>query len=73
MALRHFALQVLQKTVGEAVKSALAAGIFLVALAAVGTHELDFVQLRIAVQSSPTGAAHPDGLGIMPFHMDKPL
>jgi hypothetical protein len=68
VALRHFALQVLQEAVGEAIKSALAAGIFLVALAAVGTHELDLVLLRIAVQSSPSGAAHPDGLGIMPFH-----
>jgi hypothetical protein len=68
VALRDFALQVLQKTVGEAIESALAAGIFLVALAAVGTDELNFVLLRIAVQGSPSGAAHPDGFGIMPFH-----
>src|SRR6202045_82597 len=26
------------------------------------------VQLRIAVQSCPAGAAHPDRFGIMPFH-----
>jgi hypothetical protein len=68
VALRDFALQILQKTVGKAIESALAAGIFLVALAAVGTDELDFVLLRIAVQGSPSGAAHPDGFGIMPFH-----
>jgi hypothetical protein len=43
VALRDFALQVLQKTVCKAIERALAAGIFLVALAAVGTDELDFV------------------------------
>src|SRR5262249_22346592 len=68
MALRNLTLQVLHKTIREAVKSALATGIFLVALAAVWANELDLVQLRIAVQSSPTGAAHPDRLGIVPFH-----
>src|SRR5262249_47022599 len=68
MALRDFALQVLQKTVGKTIEGALAASIFLVVLAAVGTDELDLVLLRIAVQSSPTGSAHPDRLGIVPFH-----
>jgi len=68
VALRNFALQVLHEAIRKAVKSALATGIFLIALAAVWANELDFVQLRIAVQSSPTGAAHPDGFGIVPFH-----
>jgi hypothetical protein len=68
VALGNLALQVLHEAIRKAVKSALAACIFLVALAAVWANELDLVQLRIAVQSSPTGAAHPDGFGIMPFH-----
>jgi hypothetical protein len=68
VALRYFALQILQEAVSETIKSALAASSFLIPLPAVGTKKFDGVLLRIAVQSCPAGAAHPDGFGIMPFH-----
>jgi hypothetical protein len=68
MAKRYFALQILQETIGKAVKSALAASIFLVARAAVWTDKFNGVLLRIAVQSSPAGAAHAQSFGIVPFH-----
>src|SRR5439155_148655 len=58
MALRDFALQVLQKAIREMIKRALAPGIFLVPRAAVRTDKFHHVLLRIAVQSSPAGAAH---------------
>jgi hypothetical protein len=72
VALRYFALQILQEAVSEAIKGALAASIFLIPLPAVGTKKFDGVLLRIAVQSCPAGAAHPDGFGIMPFHGSPP-
>src|SRR5580765_6159965 len=68
VALRHFSLQVLHEAVCKSVKSALAASIFLVTVAAVRTDEFNGVLLRIAVQSRPASAAHPDRFGIMPFH-----
>jgi hypothetical protein len=49
MALRHFALQVLQKTVRETIQRTFAPGIFLVPRAAVRTDEFHCVLLRIAV------------------------
>src|SRR5215467_1908211 len=64
----HFALQILQEAVGKSVESAFAPGVLVVALPAVGTEKLDGVLLRIAVQSGPTGAAHPESFGILPFH-----
>src|SRR5215475_15736481 len=63
VALRNLALQVLQEAVCKPVEGAFAAGVFLVACAAVGTDELDSVLLRIAVQSRPTGASHPQSFG----------
>jgi hypothetical protein len=68
VALGHLALQVLHEAVGKTIESALAASIFLIAVTAVGTKKFDGVLLRIAVQSCPASAAHPDGFGIMPFH-----
>src|SRR5260370_22539349 len=68
MVLRDRALQILEEAVCKVILSALAAGIFLIAVAAVGTMEFYGVQLRIAVQSCPASAAHPDCFGIMPFH-----
>jgi hypothetical protein len=68
VALRDFTLQILHEAVREVILSALAASIFLIAVAAVRTMKFYRVQLRIAVQSCPAGAAHPDSLGIMPFH-----
>jgi hypothetical protein len=73
MALRDFTLQILHEAVGKMILSALAAGIFLIAVAAVGTMKFYGVQLRIAVQSCPAGAAHPDCFGIMPFHGKPPM
>jgi hypothetical protein len=67
-AIRHFALQVLQKTVRKMILRPLAAGILLSPFAAVGTDIFDPVLLRIAVQSRPTGAAHADYFRISPFH-----
>jgi hypothetical protein len=58
VALCDFTLQVLQKTIRKMIKRTLAPGIFLVPRAAVRTDEFHRVQLRIAVQSSPAGAAH---------------
>ncbi len=66
VALRHLALQVLQKTVREMIKRTLAPGIFLVARTAVGTDKFNFVLLRIAVQSGPTGAAYTNYLNKLP-------
>src|SRR5690348_11503965 len=68
MANGHFALQVLQKAVREMIQSALTAGILLVSRAAVRTDEFHLVLLRIAVQSSPSGAAHANGFRVMPVH-----
>src|ERR1700675_529370 len=72
MALRYFALQILQKAVREMIQCPLASGIFLVPCTAVRTDKLHFVLLRIAVQSSPTRAAYAYGLDITPFHRDNP-
>src|SRR5713101_10159127 len=58
MALRDFALQILQETIREMIERTLAPGIFLVPRAAVWTDEFHRVLLRIAVQSGPAGAAH---------------
>src|SRR5882757_9611542 len=68
MALRHFALQVLQETIREMIERTLAPGIFLVPRAAVRTDELYRVLLRIAVQSGPAGAAHTHSFQITPVH-----
>src|ERR1700674_3966416 len=72
MALRHFALQILQKTIREMIQRTLAPGIFLVPRAAVRTDEFHRVLLRIAVQSGPAGAAHTYGFGITPVHGGQP-
>src|ERR1700675_936808 len=50
------------------IKRALAPGIFLVTRTAVGTDELDFVLLRIAVQSGPARAANTHNFRKSPFH-----
>ena len=68
MALRHFALQVLQETIREMIERTLAPGIFLVPRAAVRTDKLHRVLLRIAVQSGPAGAAHTHSFQITPVH-----
>src|SRR5882724_6007218 len=68
MTLRHFALQILQKAIREMILRALAPGIFLVPRTAVGTDEFYRVLLRIAVQSSPTRAAHTYRDYITPLH-----
>ncbi len=68
MALRHFALQILQKAIREMILRSLAPGIFLVPRAAVRTDEFHRVLLRIAVQSSPARAAHTYRDYITPFH-----
>jgi len=68
VALCDFTLQILHEAICKVILSALATGIFLIAVAAVGTMKFYGVQLRIAVQSCPAGAAHPDRFGIMPFH-----
>jgi hypothetical protein len=70
MALRHFALQVLQKAIGKMILRSLAPGIFLVPRAAVRTDEFHRVLLRIAVQSGPTRAAYTYGDHITPVHGD---
>ena len=70
MALRDFALQILQETVNEMIVSPLAPGIFLIPRAAVRTGKFNFVLLRIAVQSCPAGAAHTNRFCIAPFHGD---
>src|SRR5579863_10425355 len=67
-AVGDFALQVLQKAIGKMILGALAAGILLAALAAVGTDKLHSVLLRIAVQSRPASAAHAYSFDIAPFH-----
>jgi hypothetical protein len=73
MALRHFALQILQKTIREMVQRTLAPGILLVPRAAVRTDEFHRVLLRIAVQSSPARAAHTYRYYyITPVHGDCP-
>jgi hypothetical protein len=73
VALCDFALQILHEAIRKVILSALAAGIFLIAVAAVGTMKFYGVQLRIAVQGCPAGAAHPDCFGIMPFHGKPPV
>src|SRR5271165_3632736 len=50
------------------IQRALAAGVLLVARAAVRTEEFHLVLLRIAVQSSPTGAAHANGFHDSALH-----
>jgi hypothetical protein len=50
---RYFTLQVLHAAVGEAIKSALAASIFLIAVTAVGTKKLYRVLLRIPCVRNP--------------------
>src|SRR5216684_985794 len=72
VALRHFSLQVLQKAIRKMIKRTLAPGIFLVPRAAVRTDELHRVLLRIAVQSSPAGAAHTYSFEIVPAHGGNP-
>src|SRR2546427_11235329 len=72
MALRHFALQVLQKAIGKMVLRSLAPGILLVPRAAVRTDEFHRVLLRIAVQSGPARAAHSHRDYITPVHRDSP-
>jgi hypothetical protein len=72
MARRHFALQVLEKTVGKTIESSFAPCVLLVASAAVGTNEFDGVLLRIAVQSRPTGATNPQSFGMLPVHWIGP-
>jgi hypothetical protein len=72
MALRHFALQVLQKTICETIQRTFAPGILLVPRAAVGTDEFHRVLLRIAVQGGPAGAAHTYCFGITPVHGGQP-
>jgi hypothetical protein len=66
-ALRCFALQVLQETIGEVILRPLAPGIFLASSAAVGTDKLNPILLRIAVQSRPAGAAHAYRFQITPI------
>ncbi len=73
VALRYLTLKILQKTVGKVIERTLAAGIFLVVRAAVGTDELNFVLLRIAVQSGPTRAAHANNFHDSPLHRIYPL
>ena len=73
VTLRHFALQVLQKTIGEMIERTLAAGVFLIARAAVRTNEFHLVLLRIAVQSGPTGAAYANDFDNSPVHRIYPL
>src|SRR6266576_2853166 len=72
MANGHFTLQVLQKTVREMVQRPLAPGILLVTRAAVRTDEFHLVLLRIAVQSSPPGAAYANRFCITPVHGSQP-
>ena len=73
MTLRNLALQILQKTVREMIKRTLAAGIFLIARAAVRTNEFNLVLLRIAVQSGPTRAAHAYSFNNSALHRIYPL
>src|SRR5712692_2531046 len=72
MALRDFALQVLQETIREMIQRTLAPGVLFVPRAAVRTDEFHRVLLRIAVQSSPAGAAHAYGFWIVPVHRGFP-
>jgi len=72
MALRHFSLQILQKTIRKMIERALAPGILFVPRAAVRTDEFHRVLLRIAVQSSPAGAAHTYSFEIVPVHRGFP-
>jgi hypothetical protein len=67
-AIRHLALQILQKTIRKMILRPLAPGILLAPFAAVRTDVLDPVLLRIAVQSRPTGAAYADNFRVLPFH-----
>jgi hypothetical protein len=68
MALRHFALQILQKAIRKMILRALAPGIFLVPRTAVGTDEFHRVLPRIAVQCSPARTAHTYRDNITPIH-----
>src|SRR5215472_10359816 len=68
MADGHFTLQVLHKSVREMVQRSLAPGILLVPRAAVRTDEFHLVLLRIAVQSSPPGAAYANRFCVTPVH-----
>jgi len=72
MALRYFALQILQKTICEMIQRTLAPGIFLIPRAAVRTGEFHCVLLRIAVQSGPARAAHAYYFYIAPVHRVNP-
>ena len=72
MALRHFALQILQKTIRETIQRTLAPGFLLVLRAAVRTDKFYCVLLRIAVQSGPAGAAHTNCFNITPVHGGYP-
>jgi hypothetical protein len=61
-------LQVLQKTIRKVILRPLTASILLARRAAVGANEFNPVLLRIAVQSCPASAAHPNRFYIAPFH-----
>ena len=55
----QFSLQVLQKSVGEAVQRARPPGRLLAVMAAMGTHKFNQILLRIAVERCPAGVTNP--------------
>jgi len=59
-------LQILNKSIGEAVARSLAPRRLSPACAAVRTGKLHFVFLRIAVKSRPSGPANADWLYMLP-------
>src|SRR5258708_3797797 len=72
VALRDLALPILQETIRKMIQRTLAPGILLVPRSAVRTDQFHRVLLRIAVQSSPAGAAHTYRFEILPVHRGVP-